>query len=334
MTRRRQIGRLRRVAAAALKAYGIAPASLSLLHHGFNTTFTVTTATGERYVLHILRPVDTELPETQRQIRVESELWWLDRLHRDLGLTVPVPIRTPAGTGVVSVAPEGIEPTTLCTLVRWVGARSVRHRLSPTHLDAVGRLTARLHEDSAHRRVPDWFDRPIVDRADTDLEAELTNLAGRHVSPDAAEVIRGVFQRVRRAQDRLSGGPSRVGLIHADIHQGNYLFDRGAARLIDFGDCGWGHYLYDLAVTLSEVADSPRHHELRASLLAGYRQVRDLPPPQEAMIHDFVLLRQVQNLAWVITAHDDPNYRDRAAHAWEQIAGLAAELNAADQIGQ
>ena len=32
----------------------------------------------------------------------------------------------------------------------------------------------------------------------------------------------------------------------------NYLFHGGEVRLIDFGDCGWGHYLYDLAVTVSE----------------------------------------------------------------------------------
>ncbi len=238
-TRRRQIARLRQIAEGALAAFGIAPDSLSLLAHAYNTTFAVTTPDGERYVLHILRPVDADLPQSQRQLRVESELWWLDRVRLDLGLVVPVPLRMPEGNGVASVTLDEIEPARLCTLLHWVDGRFVQRRLMPSHLSAVGELTARLHEYSASLRVPDWFDRPVVDRADSELEEELAGLFQEHVSHNAAPVIRGVLERVLRAQDRLDRGPGNFGLIHADIHQHNYLFHQGEVRLIDFGDCGW-----------------------------------------------------------------------------------------------
>ena len=76
-----------------------------------------------------------------------------------------------------------------------------------------------------------------------------------------AAVTQAVFQRVRRVQDELGGGPDTFGLIHADIHQKNYLFCDGQLRLIDFDDSGWGHYLYDFAVTLNEgCVRRPRRH--------------------------------------------------------------------------
>jgi Ser/Thr protein kinase RdoA (MazF antagonist) len=235
-------------------------------------------------------------------------------------------VRTPDGNGVVSVALETSEPARLCTLLGWVGGRSVRNRLVPVHLEAVGRLTARLHLHSAHLQVPGWFDRPVVDRADVGLEEEMVKLFGGQVSPEAARVIRKLFRRVRGTQERLGDNADTFGLIHADIHQGNYLFERGNVRLIDFGDCGWGHYLYDLAVTLSEVAALPRYRELRAALVFGYRSVRALPAEQEVMIDDFILLRQAQNLAWFVTARDDPKYRDRAALVGQGIAEIESRL--------
>lgn len=324
--RRGQIQRLRRAAEDALSRYGIASISLSLLYHAYHTTFTVTAPDGARYVLHILRPVDADLPEMERRIRVESELWWLDRVRVDLGMGVPIPVRTNEGDGVVSLALNDMEPVRLCPLFRWLDGRFFRDRLAPAHLEGVGRIIARLHEYSAHLHVPEWFDRPMVDATDAVLEEETALLFADHVSDHAARVMRRVLQQARRAQHALGGAPDNYGLIHADIHQRNYLFDHGAVRLIDFGDCGWGHYLYDLAVTLSELENSPRLDQLRTALLSGYRQERDLSVEQEALIDSFVLLREVQNLTWFVSARDDPNYRARAAQIAERVARVERQL--------
>ena len=42
-----------------------------------------------------------------------------------------------------------------------------------------------------------------------------------------------------------SAGSDEGGLIHADLHLGNALFQRGQVKLIDFDDCGTGPRLYD-----------------------------------------------------------------------------------------
>jgi len=322
LTRHGQIQRMRQVAERALPLYGIEPITFSLLNHAYNTTFTVAGPDSALYVLHILRPPEDARSEAQQRARVQSELWWLDRVRADLHLTVPVPVHTPEGEGVVAVGVEGIIPTRLCTLFHWVDGRFLRHRFTSTHLGAVGRLTARLHRHSMHLRVPAGFDRPKVDRADAETEERVAQLFSDSVSGAAAAVMRSVLQRVRHAQHKLGSASDTFGLIHADIHQKNYLFRGRDIRLIDFGDCGWGHYLYDLAVTVSELEGLRHYTQLRAALLAGYRQVRDLSSLHEALIDTFVMLREVQNLTWFLTVRDDPSYRERAAQIGDRVTVL------------
>ena len=66
------------------------------------------------------------------------------------------------------------------------------------------------------------------------------------------------------------------GLIHADLHLGNALFQRGDVKLIDFDDCGTGPRLYEVAVALWELRDGPDYPAFRDALLAGYRAHRDV----------------------------------------------------------
>lgn len=88
--------------------------------------------------------------------------------------------------------------------------------------------------------------------------------------------LRARFQGV---EDRILGIMSAdgdAGLIHADLHLGNALFQRGSVKLIDFDDCGTGPRVYDLAVALWELRDRPDYPAFRDALLSGYRARRDV----------------------------------------------------------
>lgn len=334
LTRRGQIRRLRRLAGEALTEYGIAPTSLSLLNHAYNTAFAVRGLDGSRYVLRIHR-VSTDPTEAgpvdgaRSPSRIESELWWLNRLRADLGVSVPCPIRTLADEEVVRVARleggGGVPEPRLCVLFHWMNGRFLDHRLHPTHLEGVGRLTAQLHEYSSTLEIPPGFDRQRVDKADERAEEFVARLFTDHWSKESAQVMRTVLRQVRRVQEELGQDAGRYGLIHGDIHQENYLFDGGALRLIDFDDCGWGHYLYDLAVTIHEVDYLPRGAELRQTLLDGYRQVRALSPADEARIHTFYMfymLRELQITTWFLQERDNPSFGHWAKHVGYGVAML------------
>jgi Ser/Thr protein kinase RdoA (MazF antagonist) len=207
-------------------------------------------------------------------------------------------------------------------LFHWIDGRFLYHRLMPAHLAAVGDLTAQLHNHSVHLHVPAAFDRPRVDPADAETEEGVVRLFTDYVSAEAADVMQQVFRRVRQAQQELGSGPDTFGIIHADIHQTNYLFNGREVRLIDFGDCGWGHYIYDLAVTVHQLGALPRCAELRAALLAGYRRVRDLSPAHEALIDTFAMLREVQDLTWLPKERVDEGYEGWIAHVGKGISML------------
>jgi Ser/Thr protein kinase RdoA (MazF antagonist) len=100
------------------------------------------------------------------------------------------------------------------------------------------------------------------------------------------------------------------GLIHADLHQENYLFHHGEVRAIDFDDCGYGHFLYDIAVALGEVGHRQDEPALRTALLADYRSIRLLPEAHERYLDSFFALRRLQLMLWWLEFRDDPVFRD------------------------
>ena len=56
------------------------------------------------------------------------------------------------------------------------------------------------------------------------------------------------------------------------------MFHEGRATAIDFDCCGWGYYLFDLAVALLPLESyGERYEPLKNALLEGYQQRCSLP---------------------------------------------------------
>jgi Ser/Thr protein kinase RdoA (MazF antagonist) len=133
---------------------------------------------------------------------------------------------------------------------------------------------------------------------------------------------KSVMELVDRAKRELGTGPDVFGLIHADLHQENYLFHQGRVRAIDFDDCGWGHFVYDLAVTLGELQHLPDSDALRAGLLRGYRAVRPLPPEHERYVEVFAGLRVLKLTLWFLEQRGHPAFPDWETEVGEGLADL------------
>ena len=325
LSHRAQVGRLKRLAAAALVQYDLPGARLAPLVHAFNTTFQVTDAGGNRYALRITRPGKCTVAE------VQSELAWLVALHRDTDLVVPDPVPTRAGALLAVAAAPGVPEPRICALFRWVPGRFVRARLMPHHLEQVGRLTARLQDHAQGFQSPPGFTRPHIDDIPATRAAVVTLLAGVRPPSDpsarlrqsgqAVALVEAALDRVAATLEGLGHGPDAYGLIHSDLHQWNYLFHHGQVHLLDFDDCGYAPFLYDLAVTTFEVEHCPRFPTLRAALLAGYGAIRPLPRDPETVLTTLTQLRRIQNLVWDLRLQGDVYGRDH----WQQIVTTALE---------
>ncbi len=97
----------------------------------------------------------------------------------------------------------------------------------------------------------------------------------------------------------FGAGPDRFGLIHADMRLANLLVSGPDIQVIDFDDCGFGWFLFDLGTAVSFIEHDPRVPELCDAWARGYRTVAPLSPREAAEIPTFVLLRRLQLVSWV-----------------------------------
>ncbi|HEV7128719.1 MAG TPA: phosphotransferase, partial [Ktedonobacterales bacterium] len=276
----------------------------------------------ERYVLRISRPGKHTLEE------VRSEMAWLSALRRDTALVVPEPVATRDGALAQMFATEGVPEARICVLLRWVEGRFLNARLAPQHLHRVGAFTARLHDHAAAFAPPAGFTRGRVARVDAAWETvTLQRVAAARPRGDVA-LMRATIQQIRATLDSLSQDPAVYGLLHADLHQENYLFHRPEVRAIDFDDCAFGHHLYDLSVTLSEVEHHANFAALRAALLSGYRAVRPLPDGHDMALPALIARRRIDLIMWLIDSREHPGFHDRwGPDVTEELRRLRAFAN-------
>ena len=85
--------------------------------------------------------------------------------------------------------------------------------------------------------------------------------AGRTASGWAGRSWRrsaGAAARSRQRLRRFGAGPDRFGLIHADMRLANLLVSGADLHVIDFDDCGFGWFIFDIGASLSFIEHDPR----------------------------------------------------------------------------
>lgn len=95
---------------------------------------------------------------------------------------------------------------------------------------------------------------------------------------------------LRAGMAQVGQDADTFGLIHADIHPGNYLVVGNRVGMIDFENCGFSYFLFDLAQPLLIVGQLP-HAALQAALLDGYSCVHTLPAHIDQVLPIFLAAR-------------------------------------------
>jgi Ser/Thr protein kinase RdoA (MazF antagonist) len=116
--------------------------------------------------------------------------------------------------------------------------------------------------------------------------------------PQFREPFEVVSLQAGQAMDRLGAGPDAFGLIHADLYPENVLFRAGRACPIDFEDCGYGYWMWDIAVALCRWAWGDDWPRMRDAFQEGYARVRTLPDAQWALLDLFVATQFAITLLW------------------------------------
>ncbi len=282
-------------AAAALAPYGFSPrARLSLLSLSENATYRVDDVADGRVA--VLRVHRTGYHEAGA---VQSELAWLTALRRDEGLRTPEVYCAPDGREVVDVVLDGVRrQTVLFELLP--GTEPPTDQL-PTKFEQLGEICARMHRHSRGWRRPAGFV-----RFSWDFDA-CVGPGGRWgrwqdgigVGPAELEVLGRAADVMRERLHSFGTGQDRFGLIHADMRLANLLVHGPDIQVIDFDDCGFGWFMFDIGSAVSFIEHEPQVPALCDAWLRGYRRVLSLPEQDADEIPTFVLLRRLQLVAWV-----------------------------------
>ncbi|EXG80172.1 phosphotransferase enzyme family protein [Cryptosporangium arvum] len=286
------------IASSAAARYGLSPdTTIELLNVSENETYLVREPDAEPVVLRVHR-LDYHPPGA-----IPSELAWLDALRTEAGVRTPRVIPALDGARVVTVPDPSGGPARECVLFEFLPGREPREDDLVADFEPLGALTARMH---VHARS--WTRPPGFVRFHWDADAAFGTAAGPGrwgawrsapgVGPAEEAVLARLEATLRERLRRFGTGPERYGLIHADLRLANLLVADGVS-VIDFDDCGFGWYLYDLGAALSFVEHLPEIPEVIDAWLRGYRSVTPLPADDEAEIWTFVLFRRLLLTAWI-----------------------------------
>lgn len=276
--------------ARALPVYGLAPDTpLTLLNRSENETWLA----GD-LILRLHRQ------GYHTKAEIASELAWLTVLQDLPGLNTVRPIA--GGQGLVTE----IDSRFLVGFAPIKGQELQPGDDLARHFAPLGEITAHLHQHARQWSPPQGFTRKRWD-VDTILGPR-PHWGDWRQAPGLDAASTALLTRATKAlAEQLNAygtGPETFGLIHADLRLANLMVDGDCLTAIDFDDCGFGWWAYDLAAALSFIETDPRLPDLIARWCEGYTRVADLRPEDRAVIPALILLRRVLLTAWLSTRAD------------------------------
>jgi Ser/Thr protein kinase RdoA (MazF antagonist) len=317
-----QFRRLRPLAERALAAYELGPARLSPVQQVSNAVYRVEAADGRRYALRVHNARWSDPRD------IESELQWLEHVRRSGTIAVPKSVATRTGEWVQSVDAPGLPTPRLCTILTWVPGSRLGKRVTFGRIRCIGALMARLHTLSAQFVAPSGFRRSRLYAAGLMGRTPMLSPAWHALTPEQRTLFEQVEARLDQATAQLGDGPRVFGMLHGDFTLGNVLVGPGGRlALIDFDDCAWGYFAYELAVLLDWLEARSDYLPLRAALLEGYREVRALSEAEETHLDLFLLVRWVFLGLSFLSRPDHARFREYAPRFFRVVTPkLAAYL--------
>ncbi len=308
-----QVARLRELAVKALTQYPMKVSKIKFINHGENTTFKITDHRRNNYLLRICR---YEYHTTEA---LNEELQWLKKLSRQF--QVPTPVASKKKKLLTWTTTQSLPEGRNTALFHWTdGVFLTAKKRSPNkikthHRVSLGRLIGELHNHEStrskvvHRKY--WTAEGLVGRqtkfGSIDHLTQATPAQQRLIS----KTRQSLWISMKKFEKKY---PQKQGLIHADLHFGNFIFNKKNIALIDFDDSGFGFFAYDLAIPILSIMNSKillkKEKKLfREAILEGYQQVRPWTAIDEKFLDQCLLARKLLMLGWLNSRSDNPKLK-------------------------
>ena len=311
-----------RMVAAALPRWGCSPAATArMINHSENVTYRVDdTGTGCTTILRVHRPGYHSLAA------IHSELCWLDALRDEAGVVTATALPARDGATIQTLAGDGLDEPRYAVMFSFLSGAEPSETALLEPFERLGEVTARLHGHARRWPLPQGFARQTWN-FDTMLGCRPIWgdwRAGMGMDASRKAQLQRLADAIERRLRRYGQGANRFGLIHADLRLANLLLEGPTTKVIDFDDCGFGWYLYDLGAALSFIEHRPDVPALVDAWVRGYRRVASLAAEDEAEIFTFILLRRLLLVAW-IGSHAETDLAQSMGQAYTEGSCTLAE---------
>ncbi len=248
---------------------------------------------------------------------IEAEIHWTAYLNARR-LPVNEIIRGASGNVCHELTVAG-QLLYLVVFLRCMGTPLEYSNWGSNHFAKLGTLAGQLHRssrafhDQVTERFPHWH--------------QHSKAAVLHDLPDDQRQLPRILEKLLQRFNQLATGPEDYGIIHYDIHQGNYFIltdqPRHSLFLFDFEMTCQGWYLQDIAVilyyasnlntTLRGTLGETFEQDFLKAFLVTYQPLMPEVVIDEALIQAHLLYRDLFVYAYVLDA-----WRGRERSAGDQ----------------
>ena len=247
-------------------------------------------------------------------VDLRSQMMFADFL-REGRIPIPAPLETKTGQRFATTFLDG--EIRYGVLSPWIDGDTFGDRTDADSVGQCGELLARLHVRSQAFDPPDDFHLRVWDEVYAPPEDGWLPLFLADSRFDRAEkrIIEHAAARARTLHSRLPKDRRTYGLIHADFHGDNLIFDGKTIWVVDLEDVGWGHLLFDIVWSAVLFA---KHHpgsdQCLRPLLHGYERTRRLSAAEIELLPEFQLAAGIGVLEMI---HISPLAKsDPVANEW------------------
>jgi Ser/Thr protein kinase RdoA (MazF antagonist) len=235
---------------------------------------------------------------------VEGEIEWVMHLA-EWGVSVSRPIPSMEGNLIEVIDGAAVNPLGDDYFIAYVfekaqGRRTTRGDWNEDMVRTWGKTLGRIHRATREYRPG----RESIRRFHWDADPSLSNFNSLTSQPK-------ILDKWQEINDRLRSFPrddDAYGLIHSDLHHGNFLLSGSTLRVFDCDDCHYGWFGFDIMIPLFYVmrdadVDSDDAEYARRFLdrfLSGYTEETSIDGAWIRRMPDFMKLRELDLYATVI----------------------------------
>jgi Ser/Thr protein kinase RdoA (MazF antagonist) len=305
LTYLQQLRALRKIATDAVKQYSLDIEQVKFINHGENTTYRLTDSNKVHYLLRIHRV------NYHTKNAIQEELKWLQDIDKDLNLTVPLAIKNTKSKQI------SIQDGRYVTVMKWIEGRSVKKDVTHQHIILVAELMVQLHKTKATAKERIYWD-----------TKGLLGSSSRMGNSDKISGLSTIEQTFlasttklisRRLSHYETNNKNKMGMIHADLHFGNFFLKSSRMFPIDFDDCGFGFYMYDIAVFFTSLFEKVQmklitkkeYTQLINSFIEKYNESIPLSDDDLNAIDDLIIARRLLIIQWLNSRDDHPIFMSK-----------------------